>query len=665
MKQPAQSPKAAQNQPQIKHSIDISVATFSKPKLVRLRSEPCSTSLSMDFPPRGHPQEGRGIRRRREELKRSQSFEASSPTCQEALWTGINVPSQLVITRPQLSRSSLNRKHLSLHLEGVTGDLGSARGDALLQFHDTHGDNIELLNNKTRARRYESFCKGICFSNRPIAICERVYVKFVETNTSWSGVLRFGFTSVNPVTLRGCDLPRYACPDLTNKPGNWAKALGERYTTSNILLHFSVNRAGDVFYGVNGEEKGLFFSGVVTSQPLWAMLDIYGNTVGVEFSHANAEIEPPANAAQFDASPQPSEVDLFSFSNLSINESQPHSPTPSSPLPGVHWHAGITLIPLHLHMLQGKNIRVSSDRTIAVRLREEYCNAFVFTARPIRCGETIVIQVLSIDRSYIGGLGFGLTACDPTKVDPNSLPDDSDLLLDRLEYWVVNKDVCRNPEVGDELSFYLTESGEVKYARNNQAPVTLMHVDRTLPLWAFFDVYGNIQKIKIIGTTTTPIQGRLPRSQSLTNYNSNITPANGATFNDFGDAAHSNAGLIVAMPPAISVPGPMSLPANMFRSNSVPVSYLSSSAQQEAGDGFPMPHHTSLPATPLSPTTNPQVEDGASDCKVCWEQTINCVLYTCGHMCLCYNCATTIRGEKGLCPICRQAIVDVIKIYRS
>ncbi|KAK3741411.1 hypothetical protein RRG08_011187 [Elysia crispata] len=169
----------------------------------------------------------------------------------------------------------------------MTGDLNSLRAPSL-QFHDVHGDNIELLCNKSRARRHESFCKGICFSNRPININERVYVKFVETNTSWSGVLRFGFTSVNPATLRGPDLPRYACPDLTNKPGNWAKALGERYTASNILLHFSVNRAGDVNYGVNGEEKGLFFSGVSTDQPVWAMLDIYGNTVGVEFSHANA-----------------------------------------------------------------------------------------------------------------------------------------------------------------------------------------------------------------------------------------------------------------------------------------------------------------------------------------------------------------------------------------
>ena len=41
--------------------------------------------------------------------------------------------------------------------------------------------------------------------------------------------------------------------------------------------------------------------------------------------------------------------------------------------------------------------------------------------------------------------------------------------------------------------------GEVQYSRNNYKWSTLMHVDRTLPLWAFFDVYGNVQKIKMIG----------------------------------------------------------------------------------------------------------------------------------------------------------------------
>lgn len=29
-----------------------------------------------------------------------------------------------------------------------------------------------------------------------------------------------------------------------------------------------------------------------------------------------------------------------------------------------------------------------------------------------------------------------------------------------------------------------------------------MHVDTTLPMWAFFDIYGNTQKIKILGKHT-------------------------------------------------------------------------------------------------------------------------------------------------------------------
>lgn len=57
---------------------------------------------------------------------------------------------------------------------GGVGDFNSLRTDRPLQFHDTHGDNIALSNSKTRARRAESFCKGICFSNRPIAINEKV-----------------------------------------------------------------------------------------------------------------------------------------------------------------------------------------------------------------------------------------------------------------------------------------------------------------------------------------------------------------------------------------------------------------------------------------------------------------------------------------------------------
>lgn len=31
--------------------------------------------------------------------------------------------------------------------------------------------------------------------------------------------------------------------------------------------------------------------------------------------------------------------------------------------------------------------------------------------------------------------------------------------MDRLEYWVIAKDVAAGPKAGDELSFYINENG--------------------------------------------------------------------------------------------------------------------------------------------------------------------------------------------------------------
>ena len=119
--------------------------------------------------------------------------------------------------------------------------------------------------------------------------------------------------------------------------------------------------------------------------------------------------------------------------------------------------------PLPFHSTIGRNVCLSPDKTIAVRLKHEYCNGYVFTDRPMRCGDTLVIQILSImpvgDGLHIGGLAFGMTACDPAGLRSELLPDDSDMLLDRPEYWIVNKDVCAKPRVGDELSFFFTHQG--------------------------------------------------------------------------------------------------------------------------------------------------------------------------------------------------------------
>ena len=94
-------------------------------------------------------------------------------------------------------------------------------------------------------------------------------------------------------------------------------------------------------------------------------------------------------------------------------------------------------------------------------------------------------------------------------------------------------------------------------------------------------------------------------------------------------------------------------------------------------------HTTTKPECPVDETDkNPSEEGGAlssdkdqspveggvekAECAVCFERQVDCVIYTCGHICCCFSCATDIcNNQDRLCPICRQYIKDVIRIYRS
>lgn len=58
--------------------------------------------------------------------------------------------------------------------------------------------------------------------------------------------------------------------------------------------------------------------------------------------------------------------------------------------------------------------------------------------------------------------------------------------------------------------------------------------------------------------------------------------------------------------------------------------------------------------------------DNGTECIICYTKKIDCVLYSCGHMSLCYQCAIRQwRQSTGQCPLCRAVIKDVIRIYKT
>lgn len=71
----------------------------------------------------------------------------------------------------------------------------------------------------------------------------------------------------------------------------------------------------------------------------------------------------------------------------------------------------------------------------------------------------------------------------------------------------------------------------------------------------------------------------------------------------------------------------------------------------------------SLPKSPTFPSGRGPWSD---DCSICYENTVDTVIYACGHMCLCYTCGLKLKKmSNACCPICRRQIKDIIKAYRS
>lgn len=127
-------------------------------------------------------------------------------------------------------------------------------------------------------------------------ITKRCHLQITKKQCCWSGALRLGFTSKDPSRINPDTLPKYACPDLVSQSGFWAKALPEELSNEGNVVSFWVDKKGRVFYRINDSSPMLFFSGVLISEPLWALIDIYGLTRGVQLlgkSRALSEMRTP------------------------------------------------------------------------------------------------------------------------------------------------------------------------------------------------------------------------------------------------------------------------------------------------------------------------------------------------------------------------------------
>ncbi|CAN6457278.1 unnamed protein product [Victoria cruziana] len=63
------------------------------------------------------------------------------------------------------------------------------------------------------------------------------------------------------------------------------------------------------------------------------------------------------------------------------------------------------------------------------------------------------------------------------------------------------------------------------------------------------------------------------------------------------------------------------------------------------------------------PTCYKQVSNNRGICCICCSVQVDSILYRCGHMCTCFNCASELQWSCRTCPICQANIDDVVRTY--
>ncbi|XP_066500852.1 E3 ubiquitin-protein ligase NEURL3-like [Hoplias malabaricus] len=146
-----------------------------------------------------------------------------------------------------------------------------------LTFHaEAKGQLVTLSEGGRRASRdTSSFRHGVIFSSRPLRLKEKVCVRIERAVMGWYGALRVGITNVAPGSR---EVPSLAIPDLTNCPGYWALPVPEYQCLPRSEVTFWVSHGGSLHVKTADGEKLKLRTTVNTCKPIWAMIDVYGQT---------------------------------------------------------------------------------------------------------------------------------------------------------------------------------------------------------------------------------------------------------------------------------------------------------------------------------------------------------------------------------------------------
>uniref|UniRef100_A0A0E0I165 RING-type domain-containing protein n=1 Tax=Oryza nivara TaxID=4536 RepID=A0A0E0I165_ORYNI len=63
--------------------------------------------------------------------------------------------------------------------------------------------------------------------------------------------------------------------------------------------------------------------------------------------------------------------------------------------------------------------------------------------------------------------------------------------------------------------------------------------------------------------------------------------------------------------------------------------------------------------------SQPDTPAKRGSCCICHQTQVDSLLYRCGHMCTCFNCADQLKSSNRSCPICQSPIEDVVRAHMN
>jgi len=373
----------------------------------------------------------------------------------------------------------------------ATSSKKSSNNIPSITFHKrTFGTNINLDSDGFRATRENSFDNGITFSNAPIKLNEKVYLKVIDTDDTrqWLGSLAIGFTQLDPNSIPRNDLNRSALPNLSKQTGtSYIKRISDVLTKNCIItLYFNQNGA---FYILDGKEHELFTS-IDWKKSLWAVIDIYGNVKSMEFTTAPSKL---SSVKEFFAKfpEKPDRLSIKHFTDLQPKDLQP-----------------VSFCSTH-----GPEVDIYCLGKVVLRKNiHQLVRPYVFIDLAMFPGDELYLRILSVDSNFRMPGVFGFTNAQiprSAQALENLCANDPAGLVDRCEFWIIGENVLDEKlKELDELCISIDRLGEIYLQKNDRSATSkklIAFSDPQIGFHPFLFLNGRINALSIMGLKSNRI----------------------------------------------------------------------------------------------------------------------------------------------------------------